>query len=34
MRKYLPFIILALLFLVPLVGLNSYIMHILILVLI
>jgi len=34
MKKYLPFIILALLFLVPLVGLNSYIMHILILVLI
>ncbi|RPI76569.1 MAG: branched-chain amino acid ABC transporter permease [Desulfobacteraceae bacterium] len=34
MKKYLPFIILALLFLVPLVGLSSYVMHILILVLI
>lgn len=34
MKKYLLFIILALLILVPLLGLNSYIMHILILVLI
>jgi branched-chain amino acid transport system permease protein len=34
MKKILPFIILALLILVPLVGLSSYIMHILILVLI
>ncbi len=32
MKKYLPFIILAMLMLVPLVGLSSYAMHILILV--